>query len=146
MAAQASLCLAWSETSEVTFFSCRGSFDFCKTDITFSSFGILYNLLVSVPNLWLFILISRNTSPCTFDSSKPVLIWAPSSEYVSSRVCDQLRFKPACSATETSYNLEILDLETRDIILSQGRTTKALIRLRGCAGWSAPLLFAYDIR
>ena len=23
-------------------------------------------------------------------------------------------------------------------------TTKALIRLRGCAGWSAPMLFAYD--
>ena len=27
---------------------------------------------------------------------------APSSENVSSEVCDQLRFKPACSATETS--------------------------------------------
>ena len=25
------------------------------------------------------------------------------------------------------------------------RTTKALIRLRGCAGWSVPLLFAYGI-
>ena len=31
-----------------------------------------------------------------------VLCRAPSSENVSSRVCDQLRFKPACSATETS--------------------------------------------
>ena len=30
-------------------------------------------------------------------------------------------------------------------MLSRQRTTKALIRLRGCAGWSAPLLFAYDI-
>ena len=26
------------------------------------------------------------------------------------------------------------------------RTTKALIRLHGCAVWSAPLLFAYDIK
>ena len=41
---------------------------------------------------------------------------------------------------------EILVTETRDITLSRQRTTKALIRLRGCAGWSAPLLFAYDIR
>ena len=28
------------------------------------------------------------------------------------------------------------------MILSYKRITKALIRLRGCAGWSAPLLFA----
>ena len=28
------------------------------------------------------------------------------------------------------------------MILSKTRKTKALIRLRGCAGWSAPLLFA----
>ena len=27
------------------------------------------------------------------------------------------------------------------IILSRGRATKALIRLRGCVGWSAPLIF-----
>ena len=70
--------------------------------------------------------------------------WAPSSENVSLRVCDQLRFKPACSASEASYRLDISDLETRNIILSKERTTKALIRLRGCAGWSVPLLFAYD--
>ena len=29
-------------------------------------------------------------------------------------------------------------------LLSRQRTTKALIRLRGCAGWSASLLFTYD--
>ena len=28
-------------------------------------------------------------------------------------------------------------------VLPRKRTTKALIRLRGCAGWSAPLLFTY---
>ena len=37
-------------------------------------------------------------------------------------------------------------LHKLDITLSRQRTTKALIRLRGCAGWSAPLLFAYEIR
>ena len=37
-------------------------------------------------------------------------------------------------------NLEI------NVILSKQRTTKTLMRLCGCAGWSAPLMFAYDIR
>ena len=60
-------------------------------------------------------------------------------------VCDQLRLKPSCSADETSWRLEISDIETRDIILSRHGTTKVLIRLCGCAGWSAPLLFAYGI-
>ena len=58
-------------------------------------------------------------------------------------VCDQVRLKPACSATGTSQGLGILDIASTDIILSKQRTTKALIRLRWCAGWSAPLLFAY---
>ena len=56
-------------------------------------------------------------------------------------IFDQVRLKPACSASEASYSLEISDIETRGIILSRQRTTKALIRLRGCADWSAPLLF-----
>ena len=37
----------------------------------------------------------------------------------------------------------ILDIETRGIMLPRQRTTKALIRLRECAGCCAPLLFAY---
>ena len=49
-------------------------------------------------------------------------------------------------ATEASMRFEILVTETRNITLFRQRTTKALIRLRGSAGWSAPLLFAYDIR
>ena len=72
-------------------------------------------------------------------------IWASSGENVSSRVSDQVRLKLACSTTEASMRLEILDTETRDITLSRQWTTKALIRLRRCAGWSAPLLFAYDM-
>ena len=56
------------------------------------------------------------------------------------RVCEQGRLKPACAATEARQRLEILDIETRGIILARQRTAKALIR---CAGWFAPLLFAY---
>ena len=41
---------------------------------------------------------------------------------------------------------KISDVQTRGIIPCCQRTTKAPIRLRGCAGWSAPLLFAYGIR
>ena len=60
-------------------------------------------------------------------------------------VYDQVRLKQACSATDSSKSLEILGTETRGNILSKLRTTKALIRLRGCAGCSAPSLFAYII-
>ena len=60
-------------------------------------------------------------------------------------VSDQVWLKPACSTSEVIWSLEILDLARIDIILSRQRTIKALIRLRGCAGWSAPFLFAYCI-
>ena len=39
-------------------------------------------------------------------------------------VCDQVRLKLACSAIETSQRLEILHLETTDIILSKQRNNK----------------------
>ena len=58
-------------------------------------------------------------------------------------ICDVVRLKPACSATRTGQCLEILNIASIDIIRPKQRTIKALIRLRGCAGWSAPLLFAY---
>ena len=48
-------------------------------------------------------------------------------------IFDQVRIKPACSATETSKRLEISVIETRDILSGQ-RLTKMLIRLHGCAG------------
>ena len=57
-------------------------------------------------------------------------------------VSDKVRFKPACSATETSKKYENLLVESLDMIHSKKRLTKALIRLRRCAGWSAPVLFA----
>ena len=40
----------------------------------------------------------------------------------------------------------VLKFRIYNLVLSKQRTTKVLIRLRRCAGWSAPLLFAYDIR
>ena len=42
-------------------------------------------------------------------------------------VCAQDRLKPAYAATEDSLRLAISDIETRGIILSQQRITKALI-------------------
>ena len=44
-------------------------------------------------------------------------------------VCDQGRLKPDYAATEARQRLEISDIETRGIMLSRQRTTKALIRL-----------------
>ena len=55
--------------------------------------------------------------------------WATSREKPVFRVCDQVRLKPAFSATETSYGLDISTIVSRGIILSRQRTTKALIRL-----------------
>ena len=113
MAAQAGLCLAWSEIPEDTF--CRVVAQMkLGSKQSFLNTSSIYSVHMS--------LVMRKS------------------------VSDQVRLKPACSATEASMRFEILVTETRDITLSRQRTTKALIRLRGCAGWSAPLLFAYDIR
>ena len=58
------------------------------------------------------------------------------------RVSDKVKFKPVCSAVETDKKIEISLVESLEMILSNKQITKALIRLHGCAGWSAPLLFA----
>ena len=55
---------------------------------------------------------------------------------------DKARLKPISSATETRYNREFSLVSSLDMILFNKLITKALIRLRGCAGWSAPLLLA----
>ena len=57
-------------------------------------------------------------------------------------VSDRASLKVVSSATEISLKNEISLVASLDMILLKKRTTKALIRLRGCAGWSAPLLFA----
>ena len=88
-----------------------------------------------------FQLLSHNTSILTRDFRNATLSYVTRKPVF--QVCDQLRLKPACSAAETSQGFEILAIASKGIILSKQQTTKALIRLRGCAGWSAPLLFAY---
>ena len=57
-------------------------------------------------------------------------------------VSDEVILKPVCSATETSKKIEISLVGSLDIILSKKRIAKALIKLRGYAGWSAHLMFA----
>ena len=57
-------------------------------------------------------------------------------------VSDKTSFKPVSSATESSWKIEISSVANLHMILSKKRITKALIRLCGCAGWSAPVLFA----
>ena len=54
-------------------------------------------------------------------------------------VSDEASFKPVSSATEISYIVEISPFANLHMIRFKKRITKALIRLRGCAGWSAPL-------
>ena len=48
-------------------------------------------------------------------------------------VSDKARLKPACSATENSYKLEISPVASLDMILFKKRIIKALISLRKCA-------------
>ena len=55
-------------------------------------------------------------------------------------VFDQVRHKQACSASETSLSLEILDIASRGILLSKQQTAKALMRLHGCGGYTIMIL------
>ena len=57
-------------------------------------------------------------------------------------VSNHVMLKLACLASETTQKLEILPQESLAIILFRKGITKALIRLRGCAVWSAPLLLS----
>ena len=56
------------------------------------------------------------------------MLSAMSQEDLSLGVCDQVRFKLACSALDTTYSIEISDLASKGIILSRQQTRKALIR------------------
>ena len=57
-------------------------------------------------------------------------------------IFDKASFKPVSSATETCHKIEISPVPSLHIIISKKQITKALISLRGCASWSAPVLFA----
>ena len=60
-------------------------------------------------------------------------------------VSDQIMLKQLCSATDASYQLKFSHVASLDMILSNTRITRTLIRLRACAGWSAQLLFARQV-
>ena len=57
-------------------------------------------------------------------------------------ISEKATFKLVSSATQTGKKFEISPVESLHMILSTKRITKVLIRLRGCACWSAPVLFA----
>ena len=57
-------------------------------------------------------------------------------------VSTKASFKPVSSATETILKIGISPVASLHIIFSKKRITKAIVRLRGSAGWSAPVLFA----
>ena len=65
------------------------------------------------------------------DLTKPVL-----------GVSDKARHIPVSSATETRYNIAILLEASLDMILSSKRIRRAIVSLRRCTGWSAPMLFS----
>ena len=58
-------------------------------------------------------------------------------------VSDKAGLKPVYSVTETGWKIESSPVASLNMLLSEKRITKAVIRLRGCAVWSTPLLFAY---
>ena len=58
-------------------------------------------------------------------------------------VSDKAGLKPVYLVTETGWKIEISPVASLDMLFSEKRITKAVIRLRGCAVWSMPLLFAY---
>ena len=56
-------------------------------------------------------------------------------------VYDQLKFKPAYLATETSWNIDFFHVACLHIILFRERKTKVLISLHRWAWWSLTLWF-----
>ena len=60
-------------------------------------------------------------------------------------VSNQVIPKPACSASKATYNIAIMQVHVSSLdnimMVSIKPITKALIRLHGCGGWYAPLLF-----
>ena len=64
------------------------------------------------------------------DATKPVF-----------RASEKARLKSVSTATETSQKIENSQVANLDMVLSKKRKIKVLISLRGCAGWSAHLLF-----
>ena len=93
----AGLSVTWSHNSDPNI---KGKFSHDTAQCSFWKMTILLTCLKFIKIIQ-FLQMSQSTR-------KPVF-----------GVFDQVRFKPACSATETSQTLEISDIETRDIILSR---------------------------
>ena len=112
----------WFKTTFLcTSHSCGNSFWVCKNETY--NMKLCFSLLMLIYSYYLYSFYKILCLHLSLVTRKPVF-----------GVCDQLRHKPACTSTETRWRLEILNLERRGIILSRQRTTKALIRLCGCAG------------
>ena len=71
-------------------------------------------------------------------------LWATSRQKLSSGLWTRQVSNRPSQLQRLARVLESLNLASVGIIVSRERTTKALNRLRTCAGWSVPLLFAYD--
>ena len=55
---------------------------------------------------------------------------------------EKVRFKIACSATETSQKTEISPVASLEMVLFQQANNKGADQTAQTAGWSAPFLFA----
>ena len=71
------------------------------------------------------------------------LIYEPRHEKTNILVSDLVRHKPGCTATGDGYRLEILDLESRRIVLSMKRKTKAQISFAVTAKLICVFVFTY---
>ena len=74
-----------------------------------------------------------------------MILMEPCREKTCRQGKSHVRLKPTCSDTETRWKTKILHEASLDILLSNEPITNALIRLRGCTGWYAPLLFACNM-
>ena len=69
-------------------------------------------------------------------------IWASSPESLSSGFPTKRVSNQSLQLQRLARKQKISLLASLDMILLDKRITKALINLRGCAGWSVPVLFA----
>ena len=69
--------------------------------------------------------------------------WTATSENLLWGKCAQRRFRSACAFAQPDQNLPCVHLGLKRMQTFFMLTTKTLIRLRGCAGWSESSLGAY---
>ena len=86
VAAQACLCLAWSETPEDTFCRVVGHFVLIHVNILKLTDVSSYDKIITI-------------------HSKEILIWTASSEFGTYRLCEQRRFRRACASAQSHQNL-----------------------------------------